>query len=436
MSATLNAFPTWSPSTLATSTTLRSIETTYASGLALTLSSALKNAETKTGYELISLSQIIRGAQASLTIILAEKVLATATESSVKSAATQAIFDASVNLHSLAWDENLYGIRLNRPGNIIYFTVFTFVFFYIVFMLIKSRFHWYNITFFCGFALEFLGFLGRILAFTDDTNMNYFLLQFVSLTIAPAFIMAGIYFLFAQLVIIHGRQYSVLKPMWYSYMFIVSDVVSLFIQAAGGGAASAATSENRDASGGTNTMIAGIAFQVFSMSVFLLFWFEFINRIYFKNSNFEESGSKLSKRSLSSFFKLVLNLKSVRVYREEYLEKFYNDKYRHIRHRVLFNWYPLVITLAVIFVYIRSVYRVVELAQGFSGYLIEHEVFLMVLDALMIALAGLVFIPFHPVWVIGADNVIKVKHIKKNLDEKDEATVSEAVLEYSRSDLA
>ena len=41
--------------------------------------------------------------------------------------------------------------------------------------------------------------------------------------------------------------------------FITADVVSLLIQAAGGGIASVASSNHKDSSVGTNIMIAGIA---------------------------------------------------------------------------------------------------------------------------------------------------------------------------------
>ena len=73
-----------------------------------------------------------------------------------------------------------------------------------------------------------------------------------------------------------------MKPLWYSYFFIATDVISLLIQAGGGGAASVASNNHTDTRPGTNTMIAGIVTQVFAMTVFLVFWFEFLARIYFK----------------------------------------------------------------------------------------------------------------------------------------------------------
>ncbi|EGW33098.1 uncharacterized protein SPAPADRAFT_60405 [Spathaspora passalidarum NRRL Y-27907] len=416
---------TWSPSTVPTSTTLSSIDPTNAPALVQSFSSALERAFTETGYyNLLSLSQVARGAEASMTIISAEEVLATATDSAVQASATQAIFEATVNLKALEWDQNLFNIVLNRPANIIYLIIYFIIFIYVALMIIKSRYWWYNVTFFCGYGLEFIGFLGRVLAFSDDTNMKFYLMQIICLTIAPAFIMAGIYFLFAQLVVIHGRQYSVLKPMWYSYFFIATDVLSLLIQAGGGASASVASSHHENTKPGTNTMIAGIVVQVSAMTVFLVFWFEFLNRIYFKNakvsSDSEKSNRPYAKRSFVNAFRLLLNVKAVRQYRHTHLESHYNQKFVSIRERKLFDWMPLAMTIAVIVIYIRCVYRVVELAQGFQGFLINHEVFLMVLDALMIAIAGLIFIPFHPVWIFGKQNIVKLATIKKNQDEVKE----------------
>lgn len=372
--------------------------------------------------KLRSLSQNLRGAQASLTIISAEEALATATDQGIKAQATQAIYDASLNLQALTYDENLYKIDLDRAGNIIYFIVFTICFFYTIGMLFRSRYHWFNVTFFCGELLQFLGWLGRVTSFNDTSKLSLYLMQYIGLTLSPAFLMAGIYFLFAQLVVIHGREYSVLKPMWYSYFFITSDVLSLFIQAGGGGAALTASANGTSGKAGTDVMIAGIVFQVVAMSIFLVFWFEFLNRIYFKHLKSIALSllkpSPYAKRSFMNYMKFLFNAKLIREYRALTLESHYNPRFQDIRLRLLFPWYPLAISIAVVLIYIRCVYRIVELAQGFSGYLIRHEVYLMVLDAFMIAVACLIFIPFHPVWVLGSENKVKLAHIKKNDDEK------------------
>ncbi|KAG7661338.1 RTA3 [[Candida] subhashii] len=430
----MSSVPTWAPSSTPSITTLSSIATTHASALESTLSAAVSTLVSKGSTiakkDFLTASINIRAAEASLTIISAEEVLATATAPEVQSQATQAIWEATQNLQALEWSLNVYNIEsLSRPANIIFLVIFAITFLYTALMLIKSRYHWYNVAFTCGLALEFIGFLGRVLSFGDMTNDNFFLLQLVPLTLAPAFLMGGIYFLFGQLIVIHGRQFSWLKPLHYSYIFISCDILSLVIQAGGGAQASIASQNYEDATPGTNVMIAGIAFQVFAMSIFIISWFIFWWKVSFKKpdaipTDYDQSLEKMQgysksydKKSISNFFFLMLNTKPADEFKKAVLEYRYNPKYASIRSRPLFNYYGLAISVSVLTIYIRCIYRVVELAQGFRGYLFTHEVFLMTLDATMIAIAAIIFVPFHPQIVLGSSNVIKMRSIKNNDDE-------------------
>lgn len=45
---------------------------------------------------------------------------------------------------------------------------------------------------------------------------------------------------------------------------------------------------------------------------------------------------------------------------------------------------------------IRSLFRVVEYLQGFNGYILEHEAFLYIFDALLMFSVMAVFIAVHP----------------------------------------
>ncbi|KAI5958203.1 RTA3 [Candida theae] len=438
MSSLLASITAWTPTSTntPTSTSLISVPTTAQSALESSLSAALHSLSTfgphVKNQDYVSASRVIRGAQVSLSILSAQNVLATATADNVKAQATELIWNSTQNLEDLFWDENVYNIhRLTRPGNIIFLVVFSITVLWYTLILAKSRYWWFNIAFFCGAVLEFLGFLGRVLSFSDMTYFQYYLLQLIVLTIAPAFIMGGIYFLLGQLVIIHGRQFSVLKPLWYAYIFIACDVTSLVIQAIGGGIASVRAENYENADPGTYTMIAGIAFQVFSMSIYIIFWSLFLWRIYFpktdiyphaqsEKSPVANSPHQLLKPSVKNFFKLLFNTKETAEYKRNVLEPYYNPKYADIRSRKLYNYFPLAVSLAIIAIFIRCIYRVVELAQGFSGYLITHEVYIMCLDALMLFFALYIFIPFHPHIVFGASNIIRLSDIKGNTDEKVE----------------
>lgn len=419
------------PSVTLTVATLPSISSNVVPALSKSIVNAASSLATATfPGDLVSLSRVIRGAEASLTALGAQQVLATATNSQVVAEATKLLFEATYNLRTLEKEENIYSYTMNRGVNVFYLVMFFLISMFNIGMLYKSRYHWYNITFICGFLLEFVGFVGRVLSSTNYTNVDYYLLQYAPLTISAAFLMGGIYFLFAQNVVLYGKEFTVLKPMWYSYFFVASDIVCLVIQGAGGGMASSATRNKTNPEPGKWTMFAGVLAQVISMSFFLIFWFNFLYRLYFRHSDDIDDSSSLKRKGPLNFLRLLLNLPSTHHYKETQLEKFYSSEYIALRKRKLVPYYPLAITVSVIAIYIRCVYRVIELKQGFSGYLITHEVYIMVLDVLFIFLVGVIFIPFHPVFVFGAKNTLKVSVVrgkKAKYQEKEDDKLAHRV---------
>lgn len=58
-------------------------------------------------------------------------------------------------------------------------------------------------------------------------------------------------------------------------------------------------------------------------------------------------------------------------------------------------------TLSVVCVIIRSVYRTIELSEGWDGYLITHESYFIGLDGVMMVIAVGVFNVVQPRWANG-----------------------------------
>lgn len=90
----------------------------------------------------------------------------------------------------------------------------------------------------------------------------------VGLTIAPAFLSASIYLCLSRIIVIFGRNISRFRPAVYTITFICFDIFSLILQAAGG-AIAASTNDNSTSQTGINIMIAGLAFQVVSLFLFM-----------------------------------------------------------------------------------------------------------------------------------------------------------------------
>ncbi|CDR43753.1 CYFA0S12e03950g1_1 [Cyberlindnera fabianii] len=261
---------------------------------------------------------------------------------------------------------NLYGNTPSFGGNLAMTIIMSILFFIHTGIGLFFQTWWFSISYCLGTASEIAGYIGRLLGSHDTQNSNYFLLQIITLTIAPCFIMAGIYFLLSQVIMVYGTQFSLLKPKRYSQIFIMCDILSLLIQAIGGAMGSNALKHFKSPKNGTHVMVAGLVLQVVSMTIFLVLFLHFLIRVkYFGSSSMSEY------------------------------------KYKHIRDTRLFKMWPLVILIGVIFVYIRCIYRCVELGEGWNGYLITHEIYFMLFDAMMMSLTCLIFIPFHPGFVFG-----------------------------------
>jgi hypothetical protein len=235
--------------------------------------------------------------------------------------------------------DTAYGYVPTFAAGIVYCVLFGAAFCIQLFRGVKYR-RWTCYCLLVGSLVECIGWAGRTWNSKCPYNKTAFLTQISTLVIAPIFFAAAIYLILARLIVRRGPHFSLLKPKAYLWVFCSCDFVSLFIQAAGGGLASAEANTNKSTKPGTHFIVAGILFQLLSMTVF---------------------------SACFAFF----------IYRSKHIHTPRNEK--------------LVIgsmTLALVCVYIRSAYRTVELFQGWTGYLISHERFFVALDAAMMVIAA------------------------------------------------
>lgn len=118
-----------------------------------------------------------------------------------------------------------------------------------------------------GTLMEMAGYVGRILMNDNPWSTTAFRLQIFCLVLAPTFMAAGIYLTLKHIVLHVGPQYCRLNPRLFTWIFIGCDVGSIVLQAAGGGVANAAGTDQKMLDDGNNIIITGIAFQVATMSV-------------------------------------------------------------------------------------------------------------------------------------------------------------------------
>ncbi|KGO63939.1 RTA-like protein [Penicillium italicum] len=197
--------------------------------------------------------------------------------------------------------------------------------------------------------------------------------------LAPTFFTAGIYVLLGRYIQLFGSKSSFLTPQLYLWIFCTCDVISLVLQAIGGGMASVQANKiDGDTKPGTHIMVAGIVFQLFSVTIFVVCAVDFFNRI-------------IRNRLLQTVTGSVMPLFSAMVF-------------------------------SIVCIYIRSIYRTIELVQGWDGYLITHERYFVALDGAMMVLAVGIFNVLHPGWLLpsGKAGSIEMEPISVDGSDKDQ----------------
>jgi len=196
--------------------------------------------------------------------------------------------------------------------------------------------------------MEIIGYLFRILASKKNPYaVSYFVAQYFCIVVAPVFFSAAIYTIISVMINIVGRKYAPIPPKVLLWIFIVCDVVATAVQITGAALVGRAYSDQKDPTTANNILFAGLAFQVFSFAVFILCFVSFTYK---------------ARRALDR----ELNIFSIAV---------------------------LVASLAV---YLRTIFRLAETAEGLLEYLSTHEVFFGCLEFLPIVVAVYLLIYWHP----------------------------------------
>ncbi|KAK6433954.1 Mitochondrial import inner membrane translocase subunit Tim17-A [Oleoguttula sp. CCFEE 5521] len=234
----------------------------------------------------------------------------------------------------------------------------------------RKRFWGFSFAMSAGSFLEVLGYIGRIVSFSNPFNENGFLIQIVCLTIAPAFYAAAIYFCLRSIVLTFGPANSRLPATWYPRIFIPCDVVSLLLQAGGGGWASIASHSGHSAAGGNHIMQAGLAFQVLTLLIFIILASDFTFKTY---SRYMSLGSAVA------------------------FDQTHND----LRKSRKFQLFLCALCFATLCIFTRSVYRVAELSEGWTGRLIKTQSYFIGLEGAIVSAGVLALNMFHPGFCFG-----------------------------------
>ncbi|KAF6753971.1 RTA1 like protein-domain-containing protein [Ephemerocybe angulata] len=221
-----------------------------------------------------------------------------------------------------------------------------------VWQAVRYRLWWmFPTAVLCG-LMEVIGWGARLWSSFDVFKRMPYIMQTSLTVLAPTPLLAASFIIFAEVIRVLGPAYSRISPRYYAKIFLSCDIIALLVQGAGGGLAASAN-DSKGAMLGSNIILGGIVFQLIVICVFCAFSIDYSVR-YFKEWPLKSASGKDEERGVCTprMKKMLAGL-----------------------------------ALGMVALFIRAVYRTIELADGWEGRIMTTEVYFNVLDGAMIVLA-------------------------------------------------
>ncbi|KAK8051594.1 hypothetical protein PG993_002979 [Apiospora rasikravindrae] len=220
----------------------------------------------------------------------------------------------------------------------------------------------YSTALAAGCILEFVGYIGRVQLSSNPWNDKAFQTQICCIILAPTLICISIYLTLKHVTLSINPEISRIRPKLYPLIFVPADVSCLILQAIGGGIAASAGKNNPSLLlQGDHVIIAGIALQVAVLGFFGIMSLDYFIR----------ARSWIKKGGASPE---VLQL--------------WNDK--------KFRMFVYAVAGAYTGIFIRCIYRIVEMAGGWGNPIMQDEPSFIVLEGFMLLIPVALLTIFTP----------------------------------------
>ncbi|KAL8832219.1 MAG: hypothetical protein Q9191_000389 [Dirinaria sp. TL-2023a] len=248
--------------------------------------------------------------------------------------------DANCTLAICPASYSVYQYRPTLGGNIAFLVLFALALLLHLVLGIKWRTWAFTFAISCGCIVEVIGYGGRIMLWQNPFSFSGFLMQIICITFGPTFYTAAIYLTLSKIIIYLGPQYARFSPKFYYWFFIPCDILSLVLQAIGGALSSDSSGSNKTA---VDVSVAGLSFQVFTLCIFIGLALEYAVR-------YRRAAHAGEQRNVSPRFKIFV----------------------------------LFLSVAILLIFIRCVYRIDELSDGYGGPLIHDQGLFIGLEGVMV----------------------------------------------------
>ncbi|KAH8917584.1 RTA1-domain-containing protein [Atractiella rhizophila] len=267
-------------------------------------------------------------------------------------------------------NDSLYNYNVNGVLPIVAAVVFAVALAIHLWQALRSKSFNYMWPFIGGLILEVVGYIFRRISRDDDEKLGYFIIQQLFVVIAPALLAASLYMSYGRLTLFVEERFSPLRPRWVTRTFVTADVFSFLIQGAGGSLYAGDNISASKANTAKAIITVGFIIQIVAFSCFLV-----ISLIFYRRA---KAGIPDS----------------------------------HAIRLVPVLW------LTSIPILVRTIFRLAEFASSNDngeGYLLDHEVFLWVLETIPILISVFYLGWFHPSRYIPNDKALREKHIEDPL---------------------
>ncbi|KAJ5731612.1 uncharacterized protein N7483_006120 [Penicillium malachiteum] len=212
------------------------------------------------------------------------------------------------------------------------------------------------IAFIIGGLFEAMGYIARAINANESPSYSVmpYALQSVFILLAPSFFAASVYMILGRIIRgVDGNSNSLIRTTRLTKIFVCGDVLSFFIQSAGGGMLSSANSAS-SLKLGENIIVGGLIVQILFFGFFVI-----VSVVFHRRMNAHPTSTWLNSSVQWGRYMYVLYAESTMIM-------------------------------------VRCIYRVIEYIQGSSGTLQSHEAFAYIFDATLMLLVMVIFIWKHP----------------------------------------
>jgi len=234
---------------------------------------------------------------------------------------------------------------------------------------------------------EVIGWAARTYSHFQPGKLMPYLIQNIATVNGPTPLVAAYFIILAEIIRRLGPCYSRLRPKMYAVIFLTADLVSLTVQGVGGTLAAIAAGNDKDPEKGGRIMLGGIIFQMIAITFYMGLAIEFVYR-YLTDKPFQRPNNEPP----SGNYFMDKNMKSA-----------------------LFGS-----AFASLALYVRSIYRTIELIDGWEGRIITTELYFNAMDGAMILLMICSLNVLHPGRLLGPSTASlgKVESIDDDLLKK------------------